>query len=182
MKAVVVDRQYGHVLLTPPRVEVVPASAIQPAGRQPLFLNSDFGAQTGEMCLGFRISRLGKGIGREFASRYYDSVAACLMVRPAVGSAVSDGLAWMADNSFIIGGWMPLAGESYELKYSGQGFAMGAQDIDIEGAIAGVSRYSTLQQGDIIVGCRSGILFPLCGGSTLEAELNGTPAFSLRIK
>lgn len=183
MKAVIFDRPYGHALPLPPRVEVSPASAIQPAGRQPLFLNAEMGEQTGELCLGYRISRLGKAIGAEFASRYYDAVGVCLLVRPSVTACVPPGLAWMTDCSFVVGDWQPLnPGGVYELASGDMHQSLSDSQLGICEAIAAVSRFATLQQGDIIVPSRSMIAFPLRGDTRVEAWLNGVTAFELKIK
>lgn len=81
------------------------------------------------------ICRLGKSISERFASRYYDAVTLCSrMEAPSIPLAVGRTF----DECISVGEWLPVETDS----------TIGAE---ADRAIAEVSKYYTLRQGDVIL-------------------------------
>ena len=179
MKIIAFRRSVGSSVAIPPEIDIIPDSAITVANR-PLFL-PDF-ASDWEGCVSpaFRISRLGKAIGRKYASRYYDAVALALRIVP-VGARVCDSDIMNAfDSCITLGPWQSLTSENdsdenLNLKVEWQGLSaeLTPDDLRIDEAIEAVSHYCTLKTGDVVMPCTLSGVFPLKADSFFEATLNG---------
>lgn len=87
-----------------------------------------------------RICRLGKSISERFASRYYDSITLCArMEAPAIPAAIG----CTFDECISVGEWITPIPETDDITNSLATLAAKA--------IAEVSKYFTLRQGDVIL-------------------------------
>lgn len=90
-------------------------------------------------CAVLRVSRMGKNIGKKFASRYYDAVAPGLNICAADILAQGDGVkAWAFDYSLPLGKFMDLSQWQKDTIMS------------FDEAIHRVSEIMTIRQGDLI--------------------------------
>lgn len=178
MKIIAFVRRPGETVTMPPRIEAIPDSAITVPNR-PLFL-PDFSAEwSGNVCPAYRISRLGKEIGRRFASRYYDAVTLALRIHPV--DIVPCGICSVFDSCVTLGEWLPLQEGNLEVGYAGLTLSLTPEEIDIDGAIEAISHYCTLKTGDIVMPCVLPVTFPLIPDHPLTATL-GASTFTVKIK
>lgn len=92
-------------------------------------------------CVVLRISRLGKNIGKKFATRYYDAIALGLNIFAADFLSTGDWTrAWAFDFSLPIGPWMAIEDNPWSDLV-----------MDMDQAISTASQVMTLRQGDMIV-------------------------------
>lgn len=92
-------------------------------------------------CVVLRVSRMGKHIGTRFAHRYYDAVAMGLNLYAADYLKKGDWTrAFGFDGSLPLGSWLEVEDNPY-----------GDLVVDIDTAIAEVSKIMTIRQGDMIV-------------------------------
>lgn len=167
MKAI---QLHGDCAATPPRLTVIVDSAIVLPGR-PLFL-PDFEARWhAELGLAFRIGRLGKAIASKFAPRYVDATAAVVRLVP---EGYPDGIGGLFDGALAMGPWLPYDVDAedmtFELSYdnapdASQRFTFSTADA--AQAVATVSRYATLKQGDLIIPHTATLPNPPAIGQTL---------------
>ena len=130
-----------------PLMYTVPDTAIH-INKRPFFIPDYAQPCLMQLRWAVRISRLGRCISPRFASRYYDAITVCAhCATPALPAA--QGLCF--DDCITIGEWLPVA--ATDIADAANGMAGAATDIAdaaIE-AIAEVSRYYTLRQGDILL-------------------------------
>ena len=114
--------------------------------RKPMFV-PDWTQELGVTeCLVLRVSRLGKGIARKFASRYYDAVAAgadftamdMLREAKAKGEPWTEAIAF--DYSLAVGKWIMDNGQ----------WTMDNLVLHPDEAIVEASKVMTIRQGDLI--------------------------------
>lgn len=198
MKIIAFKRNLEEPVTLPPVIDVIPDSAITVPNR-PLFL-PDFSEEwTGVVCPAFRISRLGKEIGRKFASRYYDAVTLALRIYPV--DFIGSGIESVFDSCVTLGEWLPLGGDKQGsddnpgdsirvpsvgtdkivVEYDGLTLALSHSQLDIDGAVESISHYSTLKTGDIIMPCVLPVTFPLKADTPFRATLNSHP-FTVKVK
>ena len=129
----------------------VPDSALLYGGR-PLFLHEDRDAAWFELMPAVRISRLGLGVSRRFAPRYFDSATVVALSLPSPGASLPlpDALL-VADNALVTGTWHPVPQPPRWIIETG-GCRL---ELDMAGAfeqaIEAVTERSTIKTGDIIV-------------------------------
>lgn len=100
------------------------------------------------------VSRLGKGMGLKFASRYYDSLALAVRLVPGDGCAVPHGLLSGMDCSITCGEWLV----PQEFLSLGE-IRLGDVPVDaspvtadlIDMAVCEAGRLTTLRMGDLIL-------------------------------
>lgn len=185
MKAIVVNRQPGMEMPVPPSIAIVPSSAIIPDSK-PLFLPSFSEIWNIIPVIAFRLSRLGKSIGEQFASRYYDAVVPALLVKPLAFNGRHE----LAALGFAFDGAL-VSGSVSELSSDGN-YTIGCRDIEIkltgchdetDHAIATLSRYMTMQMGDLLISAISDISVSVTTGDNISLALNGNQeALGIRIR
>lgn len=187
MKAFVMQRHPDAPFTAPAAFTLVPASAYVPAGR-PVFLPDWAGAWDAQPLLAIRVSRLGKAIAPGFAHRYYDAMAAGLMLIPRDllselhAASLPEGLTGAFDGCLQLGPWMPLPQRPVSVACGDSEITVTPEGLGADQAVALLSRYLTLKQGDVI----APLLFPLtrsvAPGSTLTVTVDGAEALTTRYK
>lgn len=134
-------------------------SALLP-NRKPFFFPEDGSKMAAYPCIVFRVSRLGKNIAPRFACRYVDSYAAGLHIEDtcALAEARAAGRPWTtaiaADGSLPVGTFISMQeGETpSEIIFSLNGTPAPLTNmvLNIDEAIAEVSRHITIRQGDLL--------------------------------
>lgn len=130
---------------TPRRgLRLVADSAWRP-DRRPLFVPEGADSLSAQIRPAVRVSRLGKNISPDFASRYYD--AWTLVSVQDFGQAE----ALTADDSVVIGRWQPLDLLPCSGTCCGVPASLDIPASDLSGAIAELSRGMTFKTGDVLV-------------------------------
>ena len=130
-----------------------------------------------------RICRLGKGIPRQFAHRYYDAVTVGIdfTARDMQQKAREKGLPWTIckgfDGSAVIGEWVPVEAighTHFHLDVNGLTVQQGCSAdmlYPVDELVSYLSRYFTLRMGDLLyTGTPSGV-GPVQIGDHLEGYL-----------
>ena len=130
-----------------------------------------------------RICRLGKGIPRQFAHRYYDAVTVGIdfTARDMQQKAREKGLPWTIckgfDGSAVIGEWVPVEAighTRFHLDVNGLTVQQGCSAdmlYPVDELVSYLSRYFTLRMGDLLyTGTPSGV-GPVQIGDHLEGYL-----------
>ena len=188
MKIIAFRRSVGAPVTIPPEIDIMPDSAMTVANR-PLFL-PDFAPEwKGVVAPAFRISRLGKEIGRKYASRYYDAVTLALRISP-VGIPCSDSAVMKAfDGGITLGPWQPLPSSenksledaSYDIKWQDLSTILTNGELCIDEAIEAVSHYCTFKTGDVVIPLELRPALALRPDATFTASINGAE-FTVKIK
>lgn len=128
--------------------------------RKPLFVPEAIGDLQALPCYVLRVSRLGKCVAQQFASRYYDAVApgADFFGADLLREAKAAGRPWVEavafEGSLAIGAWQSAADARWLLERNGQQVAEQAwadkQRELFDEAVSRVSRLLTIRQGDLI--------------------------------
>lgn len=181
------DRRAGEPAADPPRLTLVPDSALV-IGGNPIFLPDFGGAWTGRIYVAWRISRLGKHIAARFALRYYDAVTLMLrasspeLERGLAAAGCASGLPGAIDSTVAPGRWVPVVpGDTLTAAAPGLPAMLTAESAGIDSLIASVSRYMTLKTGDVI-GAVAGDPFDLHRDMKVVGSLDGTEVLRQRIK
>ena len=160
----------------------VPDSALLTGGR-PLFLREDREAAWLELMPAVRISRLGLGVSRRFAPRYFDAATIVALNLPSAEAALPlpDTLL-VADNALITGHWMPVPPETqWIIESEGRSIAPDMAGA-FEQAIEAVTELSTIKTGDIIVlPPRERLRIAVTPGHHATATLQGLPAIDFKV-
>ncbi|MDE6498938.1 MAG: hypothetical protein K2L21_09800 [Muribaculaceae bacterium] len=132
-------------------ISQVPDSALLTGGR-PLFLRDDRDTAWLELMPAVRISRLGLGVSRRFAPRYFDAatIVALNLPSPDARLPLPDTLL-VADNALITGNWQPVPQQPLWVIESGSHSLTLDMAGAFEQAIEAVTERSTIKTGDIIV-------------------------------
>jgi len=125
--------------------------------QKPFFIPDYTQRMAGFPALALRVCKLGKNIGEKFAMRYIDAAAPAfdLQAMDMREAASKKGRSWTTavamDGSFPVGEFIETSSiSSLELKHNGNVVAE-LSGIDIPAkAIAEISRYISIRQGDII--------------------------------
>lgn len=112
------------------------------------------------------ICRLGRSISQRFASRYYDAKTLCARMEapnlpPAIGCTF--------DECVSVGEWVHTDSTQ-------------APDVEADRAIAEVSQYFTLRQGDVILLNTVREAEVVAINQHIEETYNGTPVLQFNIK
>lgn len=186
MNVIIINRTVGESLQPAPSIAVCPGSGVVMPGRGPLFIPAWLkGDAMLRPVVVLRLSRLGKNIEEKFATRYYDAMAAGVLVRPASVEEVPSGLAAAADSAMALGSWMPLQPEqpltlTVESPNVSQTLTQNA--FDANEAIVNLSRFMTLRMGDFLVPVLPDCEFVAQRDTLLKISLNGTPSLEVKIK
>ncbi|MCM1355399.1 MAG: fumarylacetoacetate hydrolase family protein [Staphylococcus sp.] len=162
-------------------LDIHPDSAMILPGR-PLFMPEWGEGWVGDVYVAVRIGRLGKNVGRKFASRYYDGISLALHVNlPAtdVDSGVLSGM----DSTLVYGEWLPaetVAG-AMTVDSGADRVECPALDGEIEDAISRVSQYMTLKMGDVIMLPVVGLQLALREQSHLALSVNSAEVLTLKV-
>lgn len=101
-----------------------------------------------------RVSRLGKSVGRKFASRYYDALTLALRLMPvdAAGCEMK-GIASLVDFGLVTGQWTDIeaVADGGEVAFGDDKCKLGPVRDLADSMIVGVSRMATLKIGDILL-------------------------------
>lgn len=149
---------------------VVPDSAVTRC-KDPFFL-PDEGDYKAMLLRGVRIDRLGKGIAREYADRYYSE---CLTATHQfrVASEPSDTIRrWSSDGALTVSQCGPKDGMSPESVAT------------VNALIEKISRYSTLKTGDLVLFGMEKDTFPLSSASKdyIVEATDGFPQLKLKVR
>ena len=149
-----------------------------------------------EVELVLRVSKNGKAIPLEFASRYYEEIGIGIdfTARDIQNKCKSKGLPWEKakafDHSAVISQFLPISelpnrSIQFHLEKNGDIVQKGITDdmlFSFDKLIMHLSKYFTLQQGDLIyTGTPSGV-GPVTIGDTLKGYIEGQRMFECSIK
>lgn len=204
MKIICIGRNYvdhanelGNPLPSEPIFFCKPDSAILLKGH-PLYIPDWTNDLHYEAELVFRISRLGKHIGEEYASRYFTEVGLGIdfTARDIQEQLKAKGLPWEKAKSFdgsavVPARFIPLDELNnpddieFRMEKNGEVVQRGRSSdmiFSIHRIIAHVSRFMTLKTGDLIfTGTPAGV-GPVAIGDKLEGYLEDHPMFRVHIK
>jgi acylpyruvate hydrolase len=188
-------KELGNALPTSPVVFMKPPTALL-LENKPLYFPEFTQNLHYEVEIVLRISKNGKAIEPKFAHRYYDAIGLGIdfTARDWQDSLKDKGLPWEIckgfDNSAVLGGFTPLAefdgkAVNFHLEKNGLVVQRGTTAdmiFDFDTIVTYLSKFFTLQQGDLIyTGTPSGV-GPVQVGDKLAGFLEGKPQFSCEIK
>lgn len=168
------------------RLEMIPDSSLVKDGK-PFFIPGLADDDNWDYLLGvaFRVSRLGKGIQKEFADRYIDAATVCVMPRPRYADP-SDILNHCFDGALIVGDWIPINSlpqdKTWLCKTSAGQRVEFCSLSRISGMIEHISLWMSMKMGDILVPECVNATGEFNEGTLFEASLNDVPCLSFRIK
>lgn len=175
---------------TLPSLILTPDSAIQRDGR-PVFLPEISSHWTCHVSIAYRISRLGKTIGRKFASRYYDAMTLAARMVPLdlcrelekKGDRLSP-FATAFDGAVALGTWIPVE-PSCKITVTSPTTADSAFPPDngaIDSAIELLSRSFIFKTGDIVIPSPPLLSFPAEIDSRVKITAGSSPILKFKIK
>lgn len=160
--------------------------------RKPFFVPEYVSQVTAYPCLILRVSKLGKNISPRFASRYYDAYAGGLHLEASnlLTAARENGRSWTKaiaiDGTAPVGNFVSLAeGESISENFV---FSMNEETVTPrwiatpEEAIAEISRYMTIRQGDLIFIVADSVSFKPQVEQYIECVIDGEENLYCKIK
>lgn len=165
-------------------------------GGRPFFLPDDLGRIDHEGGLVVRICRLGKGIPRRFARRYYDAVTVGVdfTARDVQQRLQREGLPWDLckgfDGAAAIGDWLPLGEEGlgglrFGLDINGKTVQRGwADDMlrDADELVSYISQWFTLRTGDLLFTGTPEGAGPVAIGDHVEGWINDRKVLEFNIR
>jgi len=191
-------RELGNALPEAPVIFLKPDSAILAQG-MPFFIPEFTRDLHYEVEVVVRVSRLGKHIAEEFASRYYQEVGIGIdfTARDLQNELKSKGLPWEKAKAFdgsaaVSRDFLSLEkmgksaqNLSFELHKNGTPVQRGNTSdmlFGVDQIISHVSQYMTLKIGDLIfTGTPAGV-GPTVSGDVLDCYLEGEKLLSVRVK
>lgn len=158
-----------------------PDSALLLQGR-PLFMPEDGDGWQAQICMAVKIGRLGKNISEKFAPRYYDGLSCAMrLVLPSAPemTSVIDGM----DSGIVHGEWLDAskAAGAMTVSVGAVEIRLAPQAPEIVKAISGISRYTTLKMGDIILLPASDTMIPLEAPGRLDMQIDGVTVLSQKL-
>lgn len=185
MKFLDLSRTAPSDLATFPTLGMATDSAFQLPGR-PIFLTDTADTFDCEILLAYRINRLGKSIAPKFAPRYYDVLTLLGRIVP-LNTAVDPLSPWLnaIDFSIAQGQWSPIDRLGCPIDIATPQGHIGADipsDSNINSAIATLSRYFTLKNGDIIVADPPLARFAVAIDTFVNATCHNQPILTFKIK
>ncbi len=177
MKILSINRDLNQPLSTTVHnVTIIPDSAMIQGGK-PFFIPNFSQNWEYQASIAFRIKRLGKKIGKKFASRYYDAIALAVNTIPVdtiIEGQSSSAIFNAFDGAFIIGDWIELDQldntNSLSVSIGNETISVDINQLAIDDTIATISQYITLKIGDIITPAH----LPISGIITIDTIVNGT--------
>lgn len=160
--------------------------------KRPLFLPELQGPIKAYVAWAIKISRLGRCVSERFAERYYDkvSIAACLVAEGFCEQMRllngSDIIGYSFDGAVCLGAWKDISEfEKLEgsIQIEGQEALIEEPDWKrkADKAIALLSKYQTIRQGDIII-LKTDAHLELSIDKHLTGALDGTELLSVNLK
>lgn len=203
MKIFCIGRNYvahalelGNDVPEEPVIFLKPKSALLPNGTQ--FYYPEFTNELHYECeLVLRVSKNGRHVPERHANKYYDAITVGIdfTARDIQADLKSKGLPWEKakawDHSAILGAWRPFSSYAekpsieFTLQKDGETVQKGDSSLMIYSfnrIVSEISKYFTLQIGDLIyTGTPAGVgeTFP---GNTLEGFLENESLFKLEVK
>jgi len=189
-------KELNNPIPAEPVVFMKPATALL-RENQPFYIPDFSNDVHFEVELVLRVSKNGKAISPEFASNYFDAIGLGIdfTARDLQSVCKAKGLPWEKakafDHSAVIGEFIPLEnfdlsqGISFKLLKNGSVVQDGHSSdmlFDFESLIVHLSKYFTLQKGDLIyTGTPAGV-GPVSIGDHLEGFIGETKMFYVDIK
>ena len=162
MKAILCNKR--SLAMPLPAIRLIADSAIG-RQREPYWLDSDSGlSYTALICPCYRVGRLGKNIDRKFAARYIDAITTAAVILPSEYAAApmeAPEIFFASTNAMM-----------HTIEAAGKRLEFQSSDF-IGDAVAMLTRYMTIKNGDRLIDCSHTIAVPLCQRGTVEATLNG---------
>lgn len=179
MKVTLIDRTAGEPMTEKTRVEFIPDSALLLCGK-PFFIPELPGPWAVTYYPAFRVSRLGKSIASRFAHRYYDAVAvAAKPSTPAADPVIVSAM----DGGIVLGEWTPYDGQSpLEISIGETVVSLPAAQLELDTAIARLSRLMTFKMGDIVLPLRLGVQHEIEIGDHISASVQGEKSLDFNVK
>lgn len=187
MKAFLFHRTPGEPVGIPPGFDLIPASAYVPAGR-PVFVPDFAGEWVARPFVALRVSRLGKAIARKFAHRYYDAVTMGVwlvpldMIQALTRAGEPMALSACFDGAMQTGEWLPLHEGDLTVKVNDSELVITPEQLAADEAVAVLSEYLTLKQGDILAPVRCPVEIPVSPGDRLTLTVDGQEVLTARYK
>lgn len=158
-----------------------PDSALLLQGR-PLFMPEEGEGWQAQICMAVKIGRLGKNISEKFAPRYYDGLSCAMrLVLPSAPemASVIDGM----DSGIVHGEWLDAskAAGTMTVSVGAVEIHLAPQAPEIVKTISGISRYTTLKMGDIILLPASDTMIPLEAPGRLDMQIDGVTVLSQKL-
>lgn len=174
MKAILCNKR--SLAMPLPAIRLIADSAIG-RQREPYWLDSDSGlSYTALICPCYRVGRLGKNIDRKFAARYIDAITTAAVILPSEYAAApmeAPEIFFASTNAMISGDETEIAEAAmHTIEAAGKRLEFQSSDF-IGDAVAMLTRYMTIKNGDRLIDCSHTIAVPLCQRGTVEATLNG---------
>lgn len=185
MKLLQIHRRPSSPAIDPPDLTVHPGSALIGSASKPFFVPDTLAPRwQARPAVAFRLSRLGRNIDVAFAARYYDAVAPALLFEPADGPIASmPQLQASIDATVAIGQWQePVPDGAVTLSGAAGTIGLTAADIDVDRVIQCLSRYVTIQMGDILIPCRLPVAVPVEPETSVSVALGSAPPLTVRVK
>lgn len=190
MKTVLFNSRAGEAPSEPLSVHIMPESAVV-VNRRPFFIPDFDDKWIYVPAVAFRISRLGKTIGTQFASRYFDAMTIAVRPIPVTlterlrSNGIDSDLPYLFDGALLTGNWMPIPATedaAIEGRIGDYTFTCSTGSIHIAEAIHAISNYMMLKMGDIIIPGTFDHTLPLELNDRIEGTLNGEECISFKIK
>lgn len=165
-------------------------SAVSNTGK-PFYLPDHLGPTEACLTVALKISRLGKGIDKKFAPRYYQEIAPAIHFRlPEYKQLLMQrGLpadpSFNFDRSLVVGDFLPFSPD-FEVELWSNGVKISTFNLDspgfrVDACIEAVSRLNTLKMGDLLLpGLSEGLLIK--EGDLLEVKIGGQRIFPVKVK
>ncbi|MDE5655921.1 MAG: hypothetical protein K2I19_02440 [Muribaculaceae bacterium] len=174
MKAILCDKR--SLAMPLPAIRLIADSAIG-RQREPYWLDTDSGlSYTALICPCYRVGRLGKNIDRKFAARYIDALTPAAVILPSEYAAApmeAPEIFFASTNALIPGDDTEFAEAAiHTIEAAGKRLEFQAGDF-IGEAVARLTGYMTIKNGDRLIDCSHAIAVQLCPRGTVEATLDG---------
>lgn len=153
------------------------------SGGRPVFLPESGAPWEGRMFAAYRVSRLGKDISQKFAMRYIDAFTPVVIAYPSSNSSLTPGQAKCVDSAVAIGKWLPLEMNNIRLNFRESNFSVLHDKTGIIEAVAHVSAFATIKNGDIIIPASDPYaVFDLEVDTTVRVSMNGEGILGYNVK
>lgn len=186
MNVIINNRTANEPLQSAPSITICPGSGVVMPGRGPLFIPEWL---TGTALLTpvvvLRLCRLGKNIEQRFAPRYYDAMAAGVLMRPTADEGIPPELAAAADSAMALGAWLPLDASQpirVDVDTPRLSLTLSQQELAVDPTITAISRFMTLRMGDLMVPALPPVHFEAQRDVVMKIALNGITSLDVKIK
>lgn len=161
-----------------PRIDLMADSALVTSGR-PWFMPDipDAASWLAQPLLAVRICRLGKGMPRKFAHRYYDGITLGIRLIPldSAGADLTHTSLYM-DFAVAIGQWLPVPPDPmWNIRFTDMHIEIPSPCPDIDQTIAHIAQSATVKMGDILLLPIPLNPLPAAIGTSFPASIQGEP-------